>query len=433
MLATSLASVAVGLLGSVVVARALGPAGKGSYDLMLATAGLLVTILGLSLESAISYAVARTQSVAASLVLALGLIALCQAIVGGAVLLVAQSTPLGTALTPEDVGPAAAAPTGLLVGGTLMIAYLRSILLGGGRSTAVNWRDLTGRVVGFAAIVLGVAVASSGVLGAEQPALLLLWLAAAVAALMVLVFLAAIRRQIDRHAPLHLGLALRFAAPAYLANLAQFLNYRLDLFLVSFFLGVEQVGLYAAATMFGQLLWLGANAVATLLLPRVARESSDGHPHARSAARLARLVFFASAAGALLLGVAAGSLVPLLLGSDFAASVAPLLLLLPGIVAFAPVKVLAAYVAGAGLPRLFLAVSLSSLAVTIALDLIMIPATGIIGAAAASTASYVTAAVLMVWIFRRTTGIALREVLTPTAEDARTALRAVTSGRSPVP
>jgi Na+-driven multidrug efflux pump len=103
-------------------------------------------------------------------------------------------------------------------------------------------------------------------------------------------------------------------------------------------------------------------------------------------------------------------------------------LLLPGIVAFAPVKVLAAYLAGAGQPRLFLVVSVSSLAVTIVLDLLMIPTLGIAGAATASSASYVTAAAVMLWVFRRTTGVSFRQTLILTSEDVRIARRAITGG-----
>jgi O-antigen/teichoic acid export membrane protein len=104
----------------------------------------------------------------------------------------------------------------------------------------------------------------------------------------------------------------------------------------------------------------------------------------------------------------------------------PLVLLLPGIVAFAPVKVLAAYLAGAGLPRLFFRVSTSSLVVTVVLDLLLIPRLGIAGAALASSASYTTAAAVMLWIFRSTTGVPLRDVLLPTREDIRLGVHAIT-------
>jgi O-antigen/teichoic acid export membrane protein len=312
-LVISLASVGIGLAASVVVARALGPDGKGSYDLMLATAALLVIVVGLSLESGIAFAVARTQSVPARLIAILGLIAVFQAVVAGAAVGVAQLTSLSAAFTPPSIGTAAVVPTGLLVGGTLMSSYLRSILMARDRVVAANWRDLANRVVGLGAVVAGVGAAGAGILGLADAPLVLLWLAVAASALAIVLFLAAVRPEVHPGGRVDLGPAMKFAAPSYVANVSQFLNYRLDLFLVSFFLGVEQVGLYAAATMFGQLIWLAANAVAATLLPRVAREAPEGHPHAPPAARLARMVLGASVCAALLLGVVSSWLVPWLL------------------------------------------------------------------------------------------------------------------------
>jgi Na+-driven multidrug efflux pump len=93
--------------------------------------------------------------------------------------------------------------------------------------------------------------------------------------------------------------------------------------------------------------------------------------------------------------------------------------LLPGIVAFSVVNVLAAYLAGTGKPRLNLMVSSIALIVTVVLDLLLIPRLNIVGASIASTASYSLGAILTVALFIRQTGTAPREVLLPTKEDLR--------------
>jgi len=70
------------------------------------------------------------------------------------------------------------------------------------------------------------------------------------------------------------------------ANVAQFLNYKLDVFVVGFFAGTASVGRYTLAVSLAQLLWLMSNSVASVLLPKVAAStasSDDGGSPARPA------------------------------------------------------------------------------------------------------------------------------------------------------
>jgi Na+-driven multidrug efflux pump len=53
------------------------------------------------------------------------------------------------------------------------------------------------------------------------------------------------------------------------------------------------------------------------------------------------------------------------------------------------------------------------------LDLLLIPRWGMIGAAVASTCSYLTSSVVTVALFCRVTGFSPLQVLRPTSEDAR--------------
>jgi O-antigen/teichoic acid export membrane protein len=214
--------------------------------------------------------------------------------------------------------------------------------------------------------------------------------------------------------------ALAFALPCYGANTAQFLNYRLDVFVVGFFAGATSVGRYTLAVSLGQLLWLMSNSVATVLLPKVAaatdvaNSSSDSVRHT---ARVTRLALWATGVGALGLALLATQAIPLLYGEAFRPSISALLWLLPGIVIFSVANVLAAYIAGIGKPHLNLWVSGISLVITIALDLALIPKLNIVGASIASTVSYSVSALMLIIFFIRQTGASLRQILVPTSED----------------
>ena len=61
--------------------------------------------------------------------------------------------------------------------------------------------------------------------------------------------------------------ATRFALPAYAGNVAAYLNYRADEFIIAAFLPAEQLGFYAVAVGLVERIWIVPGAVSTALLP----------------------------------------------------------------------------------------------------------------------------------------------------------------------
>ena len=73
--------------------------------------------------------------------------------------------------------------------------------------------------------------------------------------------------------PAALGQALLFSMPAYLGNLLQFLNYRLDVFFVAQFRPMEELGCYTLAVSLAQLIWVLSSARPLSLCPRSPKQS----------------------------------------------------------------------------------------------------------------------------------------------------------------
>lgn len=420
---------AVGFLTSIVLARAAGPEGKGGYDLSLATAGLLVAVVGLALPSGLAYVVARGAQGARPLLSRLSAMAVAQG-AGAAVLLLAVSaTPLAPAFLASGTGTALVLPITLLFMLTLVVAHERAILVGRQLFIAANTRDLAGRIAVLAALSVVAIVFLAA--GDAVPIVPLVWAAVAAAGILVVLFATALPSDSGaRPGPTVMREIVSFAIPAYGAQVAQFLNYRLDLFLVGLFLGPAEVGLYALAVSLAQMLWLVSNSVAVVLFARVAasgartgreRDAEGGSAADAGAARrlraergaeaaqVCRMILAATLGGAVLLGLASPVLIPVLFGSAFGPSVAPLLLLLPGVVVFSVANVLGAFVTGIGRPGHVLGVSLVALVVTIPLDLLLIPTVGIVGAALASSAAYSAAALVMLALFTRHAGVGARD------------------------
>jgi O-antigen/teichoic acid export membrane protein len=192
--------------------------------------------------------------------------------------------------------------------------------------------------------------------------------------------------------------------------------------MVSFFIGVEGVGLYTLAVNLAQLIWLISQSAATVLLPRIAASPESALENAARTAQITRLILWISLVLALALLLGAHLIVPLMYGKAFSRSIAPLLWLLPGIVAFSTVNVLASYLAGIGQPRINLFVALIGLSFTITLDFLLIPRFNITGAAIASSVSYSMSAVLTIWFFQQQSGRCLRDILLVTSEDISLAI-----------
>lgn len=422
-LAISLTSVVLGFGQSVLIARALGdPTTKGGYDLTMATANLVALILGFSLPVGATYAVARRKADPGALARRLLAWSAIQGIVTTVVILAIHDTGLGRALVPAVLGLAVILPLALLVVATSMVASLRSLLIGRQRIVAANNGDLIGRLAVPVAMV--VAVVASLALGSRYLTLAFLWCVLLGLAITAARFAWLLRDDLrTRAGDAGMRVVLSFSAPAYLSNLVQFLNYRLDLFLVNAMVGLHAVGIYALAVSVAQLLWLMAQAAALVLLPRVASEADTPRGNGIRSAQVARLTLYLTVAGALFLGLFGGLLIPLIYGEKFRESLEPFLLLLPGISGFTLVTVLSAHIAGIGRPSINLISASAGLLVTLILDLALIPTIGVRGAAIASSVSYLTSAIVTTTVFCVMTGLSPLSVLVPTSSDLALAKR----------
>lgn len=402
------------VIGGIILARALGPAGKGSYDLVIATTALLEVLLDFSLSAGVIYVVAKGDSAPGSLALRLTLIAPCQGLAAAAILLFLRHTGYSAALLPPHIGGQAIAAVAISLIFTEFSAFWRAILFGLQEIIRVNRLELISRV-----LFLFMLVTTVGVLFAvrhQASAPVFIWVHVALLILTSLMFLYSLYPYLSRGKTGFREL-VAFAFPCYLANFSQFLNFRLDVFMVSYFIGVEGVGLYTLAVNLAQMIWLIPQSAAKVLLPKIAASQEAASENASSTAQITRITFWVSLVVALFLAIFARFFLPIVYGEAFRRSIAPFLWLLPGIVIFSTVNVLTSYIAGIGKPQVNLFISLAGLFFTLTLDFLLIPRFNIIGAAMASTVSYSISAALTLWFFRRQAGVGLRDIVLITSED----------------
>ena len=205
--------------------------------------------------------------------------------------------------------------------------------------------------------------------------------------------------------------SLNLGIRGQMGNLATFFNYRLDVFIVNYFLNPAQVGLYAVGVIVAETLWQVPHAVATALFPRTARTVDEGATE--FTVRVLHHVFFMAVLSGIAIALASPIAIPLIFGARFRSSVSVIWWILPGTIAMAVGKVTSADLSGRGKPEYSSVFAMVSLAVTVVLDFLLIPRMGIRGAALASSAAYLADSILMCLALKMALKLSWRRLLVP--------------------
>jgi O-antigen/teichoic acid export membrane protein len=207
--------------------------------------------------------------------------------------------------------------------------------------------------------------------------------------------------------------SLTFGWRQFASDVALYLMGRLDFFLVMLFLGARNLGIYSVAVGLAEISVRLSNEIGTMLFPAFA----GGSLQAGRPATALRLVTLFACGIALLLALVSTPLVRILFGDAFAAAAPAFLWLLPGTIAWSTTYVTWSYIAAAGRPELGVVVFGTAAAVDAALNVLLLPRLGVVGASIAATASYIVAALLFLHFFRKSERCSLREALIATPAD----------------
>lgn len=379
----------------IVIARALGPAGKGFYDLVVGSATLLATLTGLSMSSGVFFWVSRGNVDIRRLIAVAGAVAVLQGSVAAAALWYAGAQPWIAWMLPDRQS----GETAVLIGVTLAVVQaqqlVHAVAKGRGCFRAFAISELLAKggmtLAAAALLIAGVARAPAYVMA--------LALASTIA---VLVLIGGVRGPSAPGAGLPLRAMLSYSLPLFLGNIVQFLNYRLDIFLVKNFLGLSAVGTYTVAVWLAQTIWLAPTQLAALVM-RTAAERGGGPSVVAYVARINRFSFLMSTVLALGLAAVGGLGMSAIFGRDFHTSVVPLLLLLPGVAVFSSTIILSAYLNGVQRQAVTTWVACGSLVITVGANLVLVPRIGVPGAAVTSTLSYAASTLATILVVRRVT------------------------------
>ncbi len=209
--------------------------------------------------------------------------------------------------------------------------------------------------------------------------------------------------------------SIRFGLQGQLSNLVQLLNLRLDSYLVLLLVNSAGVGLYAVGVSLSEGMWFVANSVGVVLLTHLT--AGDDETAARMTPVVCRNTLLVTGLGAVLAAAVSPFVIPGIFGDGFHGSVVPFVWLMPGTVALAGTKILAAYVFSRGKPMINAQIAIATLVVTVAADLVLIPAFRVTGAAAGASLAYCVSLALTAIAYRRLSGGPIAGALLPTKAD----------------
>jgi O-antigen/teichoic acid export membrane protein len=382
-------------LATLLVARLGGPAAVGVYALLRVLPSLAGVVLSAGLPGAVTYFLAgagRTDPRLPSTILAM-------ALVGGGVgaALWALGSPVLARVFFPGLTVGSVAWAGLTVPTQLQVATVKSFCQGSNDMRGANWvillEEFTFLPAYVAILIVGLrgnVAIIAGLLLADVATFAWTWAR--------IVGRGGFRDAGSPSWPLARTIA-SYGTRAQVGGVLSLLNLRLDFAILDAIAGPAVLGIYAIASKFAELLKILPMSLTYVLYPKYSGETrSVAAAHARSLLPKAGILV---AAAAVPLWIASTYLLPLIYGERFRPAIEPAHILLIGLAAEGVAGVITAFLYGIGRPGLNSYAMGAGVLVTVVLDVFLIPRFGATGAAAASSAAYLTSTAALVAFFFR--------------------------------
>jgi len=404
------ATIALGLVSSILTARYLGPDGRGVLAALSVITGMALQFGNPGLHSGNVYFVARDPRRTAAVLGNTFVVSVAAGLLFGAVTaLAAWMRPAWFPGLPYGL----IAITAVVLPFQFMILLYQNTLLGMNEIAAFNLFEVGNKAITFALLAGWLVLFGGGPRGAVVlfAAMGVLF---GVASVLYCARRAPFRPVLDRAL---FGEMLHYGVRVYVSCLLMYLVIRSDLLLVNYFRGVAETGVYSIAVQIADTLLLLPVTIGMILLPRVAGERQDRQDGVT--ARVLRHTVFLMTVLCAAVFVLVEPVVRLLYGPDFEGAILATRCLLPGVWSLGVNGVLMNHFGGQGMPGVTITAPALGLLLNVALNLAMVPRFGILGAALSSSAAYALMLAVSLVTFVRRGRLRLRDSLLMKTEDVR--------------
>lgn len=208
----------------------------------------------------------------------------------------------------------------------------------------------------------------------------------------------------------------RYALPVFVGNIIFFLVYRVDYWLIDYFIADKgMLGNYIQVSKLVQVFFIIPGIIAATVFSVTAAGHEDKMK--KNVQQLSRIIFTAVILICIIPATTGYWLFPFLFGSSFTEMYIPFLLLIPGIAAIATLYPYTAFYAGAGNTVKNIIGSLLALVVILIGDILLIPPFGIAGAAAVCSVGYMLYEAYILLQFKKQYGLTFSDCFVLKKED----------------
>jgi O-antigen/teichoic acid export membrane protein len=401
-------SLVIGFVTSIVLARLLGPSGRGLLGLMVSVSQVALVLTAIGLPTAVTY-FASLQDADPPAILGN-----CLAHAGVLSALLIPFAAIFHQQIADALGHGDGGRTWILVAAFVPVTFLdwttNSQLQGTLRFARFNVVVVLARLVYAFGVVVLVGFVDLGVTGG---------MLAQIAGGLVMI-VASLKPILDRGTPrvdrklmsrmFHYGFRAQVGAVLALAN------GRLDVLIMQIYRPLAQVGYYVVAQAIAELPLVLSQQFRWTSMVLVTKYDQDAKQEATTADSV--LHFSILGAVTVIANAVFGSLLILVAyGPEFHPAVVPMLILLPGIWFLGISIVIQGDLSGRGRPGLASWLAGLAAVVTVVLDFTLIPPFGVIGASIASVSAYTTLGVSSLVALSRISGLSIRKLVVPTRAD----------------
>jgi len=196
---------------------------------------------------------------------------------------------------------------------------------------------------------------------------------------------------------------ITYALPLFVIGL----NYSVDIFLLNFYVDKAEIGIYAVGVTFAILLWQLPN-ILSLLIFSYSVSTINENQFSLNLWNKTKNIMIMMIPIAIAITLVAKYVIPLLYGATFSRSFDVLMWLMPGVYMMVIFKLLNGDLAARGYPMIAFYIFSFGAILNIVLNVLLIPAIGINGAAIASSISYsLSAVIFLIQYYRKVIGIKL--------------------------
>jgi len=210
---------------------------------------------------------------------------------------------------------------------------------------------------------------------------------------------------------------LRYGIGALIGSFMYSVVMRVDIFIINQLIGTAQVGIYTVAVSLAEFALMIPSAIGVSLFPELA--SMDEKNRLTTAARFARICLLLAASGGIVIALLGYPVIRLLYGQPFTPAYPTLLLLIPGVVGMAQNFSYSNLLSASGRPLSGALIFTLGALLNAALNLALVPAFGINGAALASGAAYWLIALAFLVSFSHRYAIPASDLFLPRSSDVQ--------------